>query len=60
MDTMLRLKLHMLKKWWYQTNNDDYPYYTDYYGLDSSTNAMNDLEHDPMSERSQTTRTYSD
>lgn len=49
------------KKWWYQTNNDDYPYYTDYYGLDTSTNAMNDLEHDPMSGRSQTTRrTYSD
>lgn len=50
------------KDWWYKTNNDDYPYYTEYYGLDSSTNAMNDLEHSPMSGRYQsaTKRTYSD
>lgn len=30
--------------WWNKTNNDDYPYYAEYNGLDTSSNNYNDLD----------------
>lgn len=30
--------------WWNKTNNDDYPYYAEYNGLDTSSNDYNDLD----------------
>lgn len=30
--------------WWNKTNNSDYPYYAEYYGMDTSSNAYNDLD----------------
>lgn len=30
--------------WWNKTNNSDYPYYAEYYGMDASKNDYNDLD----------------
>lgn len=30
--------------WWNKTNNSDYPYYAEYYGMDTSSNDYNDLD----------------
>lgn len=30
--------------WWNKTNNDDYPYYAEYNGVDTSSNDYNDLD----------------
>ena len=30
--------------WWNKTNNSNYPYYAEYYGMDTSSDAYNDLD----------------
>ena len=45
--------------WWDKTNNEDYPYYADYFNLSTSTNAYNDLDSGRAGQSS-TRRSWSD
>lgn len=45
--------------WWNKTNNSDYPYYSEYYGMDTSSNAYNDLD-EGRSGQSEPKRAWSD
>lgn len=45
--------------WWNKTNNEDYPYYANYFNLSTSTNAYNDLDSG-RGGQSSTRRSWSD
>ena len=51
--------LNYASNWWNRTNNSDYSYYANYYGMDTSRNDYNDLD-DGCSGQSNPARGWSD